>query len=270
MFENVLYALLVVAGVGLVAGVLLAVASKFFGIEEDEKVKNVRGALPGANCGACGFAGCDSYAEAVAKGLADANLCIPGGADTASQLSAIMGVEATVGKRKVAYVSCKGDCSAVEKTAIYDGIDTCKAAKYVFGGPNSCKYGCVGCGDCAAACPVNAIYICNDLAWVNPKECIGCGKCVKTCPKGIISFIEEDIKVAVACSNHDKGAIARKDCKNACIACKKCEKTCQYDAIKVVDNLAKIDYEKCTRCGECASVCPTGCIKPVDLINGKI
>ncbi len=270
MLGNVLSALLVVAGVGLGAGVLLAVASKFFGIEEDEKVKNVREALPGANCGACGFAGCDSYAEAVAKGLADANLCIPGGSDTAAQLSGIMGVEIVAGKRKVAYVSCKGDCNAITQTAIYDGVDTCKAAKYVFGGPNSCLYGCVGCGDCAKACPVNAIHVCNELAWVNPNECIGCGMCVKTCPKHIIHFIEEDIKVAVACSNKEKGAAARKNCKNACIACKKCEKTCQYDAIKVVDNLATIDYDKCTRCGECAGVCPTGCIKLIDLVNGKI
>ena len=267
---EILTALLVVAVVGLFAGILLAVASHFFAVPENEVAKKVRECLPGANCGACGFAGCDAYAEAVADGKAEANLCIPGGADVAAQLSEVLGVEISAGAAKVARVNCSGDCSAVTQKVIYEGIESCKAASMLYGGPSSCKFGCVGLGDCVAECPVGAITVKDTLARINPKVCIACGKCVKICPKGIISLVEEDIATAVACNNKDKGAVARKDCKNACIGCKKCEKTCQYDAIKVIDNLAVIDYDKCKNCGECAKACPTGCLKNVDMKNGFI
>ena len=140
----------------------------------------------------------------------------------------------------------------------------------VYGGPFSCKFGCIGLGDCVAECPVGAISVKDTLARIDPKTCIACGKCVKTCPKGVISLVGEDVVVAVACSNKEKGAVARKNCMNACLGCKKCEKTCQHDAIKVVDNLAVIDYAKCEDCGECAKVCPTGRLKIVDMKNGVI
>ena len=267
---EILTALLVVAVVGLIAGVLLAVASHFFAVPENETVKAVRECLPGANCGACGFAGCDAYAEAVANGKAEANACIPGGADVAAQLSEILGVSVSAGAKKVAFVNCTGDCNAVNSTVIYDGMQNCSAAKMIYGGPSSCKFGCIGCGDCMNVCPVDAILICEDLARIDPKACIGCGKCVKTCPKGVISLVPQTIAAAVACSNTEKGAVARKNCKNACIGCKKCEKICPEGAIKVVDNLAVIDYEKCADCGICTAQCPTGCLKLVDMVNGKI
>lgn len=266
----VVTALLVVAGIGLIAGVLLAVASHCFAVEENETTKAVRECLPGANCGACGFAGCDAYAEAVAEGKATPNLCIPGGPDVAAQLSEVLGVEVSVEKPRVAYVNCSGDCDAVYCTVVYDGIKSCKASSMVYGGPELCKYGCVGCGDCVAACPVGAIEVVNELAHVDPVTCIACGACVKTCPKGIISLVEEDVAVVVACSNKEKGAEARKHCMNACIGCKKCEKVCPEGAVKVVDNLAVIDYSKCSHCGQCAEACPTGRIKVVDMVNGKV
>lgn len=267
---EILTALLVMAVVGVLAGVLLAVASHFFAVPENETVKAVRECLPGANCGACGFAGCDAYAEAVAEGKAEANACIPGGADVAAQLSEILGVSVSAGAKKVAFVNCTGDCNAVNSTVIYDGMQNCSAAKMIYGGPSSCKFGCIGCGDCMNVCPVDAILICEDLARIDPKTCIGCGKCVKTCPKGVISLVPQTIAAAVACSNTEKGAVARKNCKNACIGCKKCEKICPEGAIKVVDNLAVIDYEKCADCGICTAQCPTGCLKLVDMVNGKI
>ena len=270
MLQSILTALPVLAAIGVVSGILLALATVLFKVEENETVKAVRGALPGANCGACGFAGCDAYAEAVAEGKAEANLCIPGGPDVAGQLSTILGVEVSVGVPKVAYVNCSGDCSAVSQKAVYEGLQSCKAAAMVYGGPFSCKFGCIGLGDCVAECPVGAISVKDTLARIDPATCIACGKCVKTCPKGVISLVGEDVVVAVACSNKEKGAAARKNCMNACIGCKKCEKTCEHGAIKVVDNLAVIDYDKCEDCGKCAEVCPTKRLKIVDMKNGVI
>ena len=131
----------------------------------------------------------------------------------------------------------------------------------LFGGASSCIYGCVGCGDCAAVCPVDAICVKNSLAHVNPEICIGCGKCVNTCPKHIISIIPKNATTVVMCSNKEKGAVAHKNCKNACIGCKKCQLNCPENAITVTDNLAVIDYAKCSGCGLCVDNCPTKCIK---------
>ncbi len=268
--KEILIAFIVVGGVGLAAGVLLALASHFFGIKEEEKMMKVRECLPGANCGACGYAGCDSYARALVEGKAAPDLCIPGATDTAEALSEILGVEVKVEEPKVAFVNCNGNCEATHKKAIYTGLMTCKAASSIYGGPDACRFGCIGCGDCATACPVNAICVEDGIARVNSKLCIGCGMCIKTCPKDLISFIPRKAKTVVMCNNQEKGAVARKNCTNACIACKKCEKSCPHGAITVIDNLAVIDYSKCTFCGNCAEVCPTGCIKMVDFFQGKI
>lgn len=261
MINDILIALAVVGAVGLIAGVLLALFAHFFSVAQDEREKKVREALPGANCGACGYKGCDDYAAAVAAGSAAANLCIPGGADTASALSEIMGVEVAPPRDVTAYVHCNGSCEAAPKRNLYDGVATCRAAVGVYGGPNSCLYGCLGYGDCAVACPAGAICVKDGIAHVDPRLCIGCGLCVSNCPKHIISIIDKNSKAAVMCSSHDKGAVARKLCSNACIGCKKCEKTCPEGAISVVGDLARIDYDKCSGCGKCAQVCPTGCLK---------
>lgn len=263
-FMAILTAFLVVAGVGLVLGILLALFTQFFGIEDDPKVKAVRGALPGANCGACGFKGCDDYAKAVAEGRAAPNLCIPGGADTVAALSEVLGVEAEAAAPKVAFIHCNGVCEATSPKAEYDGMQTCKASGMVFGGAGSCIYGCIGCGDCASVCPADAICIRDGIAHVDPRACIGCMACTKACPKHIISMLPKDAVVANFCSNKEKGADARKNCKNACIGCKKCEKTCPNGAITVIDNNAIVDYEKCTHCGACTEACPTKCLKAVN------
>ncbi|MBQ9979132.1 MAG: RnfABCDGE type electron transport complex subunit B [Clostridia bacterium] len=263
-FMAILTAFLVVAGVGLVLGVLLALFTHFFGIEDDPKFKAVRGALPGANCGACGFKGCDDYAKAIAEGRAAPNLCIPGGADTVSALSEILGVEAEAAAPRVAFVHCNGVPEATSPKAAYDGMQSCCAECMVYGGAGSCVYGCIGCGDCASVCPADAICIRDGIAHIDPRACIGCGACAKACPKHIISMIPKDAVVANFCSNKEKGADARKNCKNACIGCKKCEKTCPNGAITVIDNNAIVDYEKCTHCGACAEACPTKCLKAVN------
>lgn len=266
-FMPILTAFLIVSGVALILGVLLALVSHFFAVEEDQKVKEIRACLPGVNCGACGYKGCDDYAAAVAEGTAKPNLCVPGAEATAAELGAILGIEVEAPEDVVAYVHCNGHCEATSKKAAYDGISTCKAASMLYAGPDACRFGCVGLGDCAAACPSGAICLKDGIAHVDTSLCIGCGLCRDTCPKHIISMVPQEAKVVVACSNEDKGAQARTACTNACIACKKCEKACEFGAISVQNNLAGIDYDKCTGCGACAGACPTGAIHKVLLTD---
>jgi len=263
MIIDVLIALAVIVAVSLLFGILLAVFIKFFGIEEDPRVAQIRECLPGINCGACGFKGCQDYAEAMAAGKAKPNLCIPGAEAVAKQLGEILGIEVEEPKDMVAFVHCNGTCDAALDKAVYDGIDTCRARAMICGGPKACNFGCLGCGDCAAVCVGDAICLEDGIARVNTSRCVGCGLCVKACPKHIISMVPQETAAAVFCSSHDKGADARKACKNACIACKKCEKTCPSGAITVKNNLAVIDYNLCTGCGACADVCPTGCLQKV-------
>lgn len=263
MLNNILIALAVVGAVGLIAGILLALISHFFAVPDDEKVKAVRACLPGINCGACGYKGCDDYAVAVAEGEAKANLCVPGAADVAKELGELLGIEVEAPKDVVAFVHCNGTCEATTKRAEYDGISSCKAASMLYGGPDACSYGCMGLGDCATACPADAICMKDGVARVDTTRCLGCGLCETICPKNIISMVPQETSVVVMCSNKDKGADARKVCTNACIGCKKCEKTCPNGAITVVNNLAEIDYDKCTGCALCVSECPTKCLKHV-------
>lgn len=158
-----------------------------------------------------------------------------------------------------------GACEVTQPKAEYRGIQSCSAAKLLFGGPGSCTYGCIGYGDCAAVCPQKAISIDRGVAFADAASCIGCGLCAKQCPQGVIALVPETAKSVVACSNRDKGAMTRKACSIGCIGCMKCAKNCEADAITVSGNLAAIDYAKCTGCGKCAEVCTTGCIRLVDL-----
>ena len=261
--KDVFIALGIVGAVSLLAGILLAIASHFFHVEEDEKAKRLRECLPGINCGACGYKGCDDYAAAMAEGRAKPSLCIPGAEDVARELADILGVEAEEPVDVVAFVHCNGNCEATAKKAIYEGIPTCQAASMLYGGPDACTYGCLGFGDCAAACPSQAICILDGIAHVDTSACLGCGLCVTVCPKRIISLVPQETNTVVMCSSRDKGADARKLCANACIGCKKCEKNCDVQAIRVENNLAVINYDQCTRCGRCVEGCPTGCLKSV-------
>ena len=263
MIDNILTAFLVVASVGLVSAVLLALASHFLHVKEDENIKRIRECLPGVNCGACGYTGCDDYAKAVASGNAVANLCIPGADAVAEDIANIIGAEPADVIEMVAFVCCNGTDDVTVKKADYKGINICSASSMIYGGPNSCRYGCLGCGDCANVCPVNAICIDGGLARVNTNICIGCGMCAEQCPKNIIELVPKISKVAVLCNNKDKGAFARRTCKNACIGCKSCELNCEHNAITVKNNIAVIDYNKCTGCGNCITACPINCIKAI-------
>ncbi len=267
MFVNVLIAFSVVTAIGLMAGVLLALASHFLHVKEDETYLNVRASLPGVNCGACGYAGCDDYAKAVADGNAKTNLCIPGGDAASKEISDILGTEFVDVVEMAAFVRCNGNINATFKTNIYDGIASCMAASMIYGGPNSCNYGCLGCGDCAKACPSGAICIVDGIARIRRDVCTGCGLCVETCPKDIIKIVPKTATVTVMCNSKDKGGVAHKKCSNACIGCKKCELNCPEKAIKVENNLASIDYSKCTGCRICEENCPTKCINRLEKIG---
>lgn len=265
---DILIAFLVVFGIALAVGILILVCSHFFAVKENPMKKVIRECLPGINCGACGYKGCDDYAEALAEGGVKPNLCVPGAQSTADEIGNILGVEVEPLRDVNAFVACNGQCDARFKTADYDGIKTCFAASMLFGGTNSCHFGCLGFGDCAKACPADAICLANGIARVDPSRCFGCGICADTCPKHIINMVPQTANTVVMCGNKEKGADARKHCKNACIGCKKCEKTCPNGAITVTDNLAVIDYDKCTNCGACVEGCPTGCLKTIFFAEG--
>lgn len=260
---DILVAFLVILAISVIAGCLLLVFSYLFATKKNPLEAKVRECLPGINCGACGFKGCDDYAAAIVENGAKPSLCIPGTQKVADQISDILGIEKVQVKDVVAFVACDGHCEATSPMALYEGVDTCRAAAMLFGGPNSCRFGCLGFGDCAAVCPSNAICLVDGIARIDTSLCLGCELCKQTCPKNIITMLPQEAAAAVMCSNKQPGAVARKACKNACIACKKCEKACPTGAITVNDNLAVIDYEKCDYCGLCVTQCPTGCLKTV-------
>ena len=258
---EILLAVGIVALIGLIAGLGLSAASAALAVPTDEREESLRAALPGANCGACGFSGCDGYAAALAAGEADPNRCAPGGQDTAAALAELLGVEAGPMKIKAAMVLCGGSREHVSQKFDYQGPPSCAAAAMFFAGTTSCPFGCLGFGDCADACEYDAIEIIDELARVNPLKCTACGRCVKACPKGLLSLLPADLEQVVRCSNKDRGAVTRKQCDVGCIGCMKCTKVCPTDAIHVEENLARIDPDTCIRCGKCAEVCPVKCIQ---------
>lgn len=266
---EIIIPILLLAGIAVICAVLLTLSSIFFGVKENEKVTQVRDCLPGANCGACGYSGCDGYAKALGEGATQVtNLCIPGGDKVSLAIADILGVRAEDVVEKVAYVACNGRCGTTQKKYDYEGPQSCAAVNLAFNGDKSCGWACLGYGDCVKVCPQNAITIDGGVASIDPRKCIGCGICARQCPKDIIKLIPDTVKVVVECSNHEKGAITRKQCTNGCIGCMKCQKTCQRGAIKVENNLAVIDQTLCTGCGECAKVCPVGCIHEGNFICG--
>jgi electron transport complex protein RnfB len=262
---EILYAILIIGGLGMVFGIGLSYASKVFAVQVDERVTLIRDVLPGANCGACGYTGCDGYASAVAAGEADTNCCPVGGSGVEKKIADIMGVEPEGIKRTAARVLCNGRQSVSKEKYEYQGIDSCAAAAQVYGGHKACVYGCLGHGDCLRACPFDAIIMVGGIARVIEDRCKACGKCVAACPKNLIELIDKTKKYSVMCRSRDKGAVTRSNCQVGCIGCRRCVKACPQQAIYMEhETLARIDYDKCDNCGECTKVCPTMAIRVMD------
>ena len=264
---NIVVAILVLGILGAVFGLILAVASKVFEVKTDPRLDEIIEALPGANCGGCGYAGCADCAAHILNGTAPVNACPVGGAASTKRIGAVLGVTTTETQRMVAFVRCSGGASA-KKRYRYVGVQDCTAALKVGGGPLECAYGCLGFGSCVAACKFDAIHIGpSGSALVDHDKCTGCLACVAACPRKLIVAIPAVADVVVPCASEDKGAVARNMCAVSCIGCKLCEKNCPTGAITVVNNCARIDYSKCTSCGTCITKCPRKLIRDA---TGKV
>ena len=276
MFE-IIIAIAILGGLGLIFGLVLAAASKVFYVETDPRLDKLNECLPGANCGGCGYAGCGGYAEAVLNGEAEIGKCASGGNECAQAMAAIMGIKAEAVTRKVALVRCSGEkiydadgtlTKGAKVKANYEGFKDCLAASKVGGsGPLSCKFGCLGYGSCTKVCKYGAIKVVNGVAHVDEDLCVGCMACANACPRNLIVAVEPDRNVVIACNSMAKGAITTRSCTVGCIGCGLCKKVCPHGAITVTNNLAVIDYSKCDNCGLCATVCPKKLIKDSNVEN---
>lgn len=256
-FGAILTALLIIGGLGIFVGIFLGIGGIAFKVEVDEKEEAVLNALPGNNCGGCGFPGCAGLATAIAKGDAPANQCPVGGDEVAKEIAKIMGTSVEEKERMVAFVACKAHCEDITVDYEYTGSEDCRMLSFVpNGGPKSCNNGCLGYGTCASVCPFDAIHVDNGVAVVDREKCKACGKCIEVCPKKLISLIPYKAQYAVACSNIEKGAVTTKQCKVGCVGCSMCAKACENDAVSITSFNATIDPDKCVNCGACAEKCP--------------
>ncbi|MDY6968213.1 MAG: RnfABCDGE type electron transport complex subunit B [Spirochaetota bacterium] len=279
MFEIIfpsISSVIIITSIGIVFGFMLSTAKLVLNVERDPRFALVLEALPNANCGACGEAGCAGYAAKIVDSCIAPNLCPVGGSEVTNTICSIMGIEAEFQKPKTARVACQGGNDVALTEFIYNGPKSCLAAEQIMGGFKVCQYGCLGLGDCERSCPFNAIYINkNGIPQVNKERCTGCGNCISACPRGIIRLVDSDFDVYVLCKNREKGRFVKQGCSVGCIACKKCEKACREvfadnsdidSAIEVINFLTVIDYNKCINCGKCAEVCPQNVIKYIDKV----
>ena len=266
----ILVALISLGAIGLVSAIVLFVASKKFAVYVDPRIAEVAAALPQANCGGCGYPGCSGFATACVTACdstksIEGKFCPVGGQPVMEKVASILGLQATASAPKVAVVRCNGSCENAPRKVKYDGAMSCKVVHATCGGETGCSYGCLGCGDCVAACQFNAIKInpVTGLPEVDEDKCTSCGACVKACPRMIIELRpkgKNNRRMYVQCVNKDKGAVARKACTVSCIGCGKCVKVCPFEAITLENNLAYIDPEKCRLCRKCEPECPQNAI----------
>lgn len=256
--REILVPTLIVGGMALLLGLLLGIVSKLFQIPVDPLEAELKELLPGANCGACGFSGCEGYAVYLANGGKDTGKCPVGGSEVSNNIAVLLGIPAKPVLPVVAHVMCHGDCHHTTKRFQYQGTIGCNAAQGVFSGPGSCTFGCMGFGDCVEKCPYDALSIQDGIAVVDEQKCRACGLCVTICPKKIIFIVPKyQNGFKVECRNKWPGGETRKHCSVGCIGCRRCYNICPSDAISMDGPLAVIDPDKCTQCGKCYEVCPT-------------
>lgn len=262
---EILIPILTLAVLGLLFGMGLAVASKRFAVKTDPRLEKILGLLPGANCGACGGAGCFGFAESILSGKLSIDACRVSEEAVKEQIAKLLGKKLEKREKKAAVLHCHGGNRRVKDRFTYDGIRDCVAANMLHGGPKACTYGCIGYRTCIRVCPFSAITMSSeDLPVINQDKCTACGKCVAVCPKKLFTLVPVTKIYAVRCKSLDFGKKVTEVCSVGCIACRKCEKACPIQAIKIIDNLSVIDYNICDNRAECFKVCP------VDTIAQKI
>lgn len=260
---EILYPVLTLSALGLLFGLGLGFAAKKFHVEVDEKVPLIKDALPGANCGGCGYPGCDAFAQAIVDGKAPANGCVVGGSATVEKIATILNIEVSNAEPIKAFVKCNGTCDKTVKSGVYYGYSDCNEANVIPGsGDKACTYGCLGLGSCVNVCQFDALHIVDGIALVDSDKCTGCGACVDACPKGLIDLKLESQIIRVQCASKDKLKDVKSVCTTGCIGCSICEKVCPTKAITMVNNLPVVDKEKCTVCMMCVTKCPAKIIKP--------
>jgi len=256
------FTLIFLASIGALFGLGLAFAAKKFSVKVDPKVEQVLNVLAHAHCGACGYAGCEQYAEAVVKNPdVPPNLCIPGGKRTCEAVAFITGKKAEAIEPHFARIMCKGDRGHSARRFIYEGVEDCRSVILAGGGDKACRYGCLGYGTCEKVCPFGAITMTDErLPFVDINKCTGCRKCESACPTKVIEVLPATKQVLVTCHSKDRGVDTKKNCQVGCIACGLCVKVCPFDALSIENNLSRIDINRCRVCGLCVQKCPTKAI----------
>ena len=262
-YTAVLYAVGVLAVIGCIFGAVLSAAGKKLAVKEDKRIGELKELLGGANCGACGYAGCEAFAKAVLAGEAKPGACTVMSEENSVRAGELLGVSVEKREPMAAKVLCQGISGVAKEKYIYEGVRSCRVAASLAGGPKLCEYACLGLGDCGGVCAFQAISISSGVAVIDAGLCKGCGECAQVCPRGAIRLIPRSQTVNVLCRNEKNAREAKKECTRACIGCGRCKRECEAGAIEIVNGVAGIDAEKCTRCGKCAGVCPCGCIEAV-------
>ena len=275
MNEVLIYAVGSLGAIGVVAAIILYFVAQKFKVYEDPRIDEVEEALPSANCGGCGYAGCRAFAEGIVKaGAMEGFNCPVGGADVMQEVAGILGLVAEAAEPQIAVIRCNGSLANSPKKVEYDGISTCASAHVLYAGDGGCSFGCLGLADCVVSCDFDAIHMNPETGLpVVDVNCVACGACVEACPRDIIELRnvgKKERRIFVSCVNEEKGAPAKKNCTVACIGCAKCFNVCAFDAIEMKNNRAYIDYEKCKLCRKCVDVCPTDAIHEINFPVRKL
>jgi Na+-translocating ferredoxin:NAD+ oxidoreductase RNF subunit RnfB len=270
-----IFAVVVLSAIGIASAVILYFVAQKFKVLEDPNIGFVEVALPGTNCGGCGYPGCRNFAEALVHAdKMDEFFCPVGGNEIMKRIGEILGYEVGEVALKVAVIRCNGSFENALHKVYFDGAALCSFAHTLYAGESGCPFSCLGLGDCVRSCQFDAMFMNPDtgLPVIIEDKCVACGVCVKVCPRAIIELRNKgprNRRIFVCCINEESGDVAGSNCKVACIACRACLDACKFDAITFENNLAYIDYSKCTLCRKCPPLCPTFAIHEVNLPTGK-